>query len=359
MGKGPQVSGSERARNAALDGTLSLFVSNAPVAVAMFDRDMRYLAWSQEWVSYYGLDSIDLTGRSHYEIFPGLLDRWRVAHRRGFEGEAIDCEEDTYRHEDGRRVWLCWRIRPIRDPDGTVFAIALFTEDTTDRKLAEAELRSAAERLQQITASLGIGVFEHDFTTGKSTISDSYINLLQIRRDQVPETTEGWTALLRPVDVAAYLEARRRALEPAGTGRFSCEVRPLVAGVERYMEVQAKVLFSGEGPARTPERIVGIIVDQTESRRLHEALLQAQRLETVGRLAGMVAHDFNNILTVILANLELADLRVVDADLRRLLKNAVDAADMGAGFNKRLLALAGGHRAQGQPVVIDEHISRV
>lgn len=49
----------------AMDETLALFVSAAPVAVAMFDRQMRYLAWSQEWTRYYGLDGTDLAGRCH------------------------------------------------------------------------------------------------------------------------------------------------------------------------------------------------------------------------------------------------------------------------------------------------------
>jgi CheY-like chemotaxis protein len=73
----------------------------------------------------------------------------------------------------------------------------------------------------------------------------------------------------------------------------------------------------------------------------------------------MVAHDFNNILTVILANLELVGLRTQEPDLVPLLRNALDAAEMGAGFTKRLLALAGGHRAEGRPILMDEHIGRV
>lgn len=345
--------------SALLDGSLALFISNAPVQVAMFDREMRYLAWSQEWANYLGIQSENLAHRSHYEIFPDLPDRWRDIHRRAFQGESINCDEDTFQQLDGQQVWLRWRVRPIRDSGGAVFAIVIFSEDITDRKRTEAKLRNAADRLQQITKSLGIGVFEHDFATDQSMISDSFMDLLRIRREQVPVTTDGWTALLRPVDLAAYLEARQRALDPAGDGRFSWEVHPIVEGVERVMEFQSRVLFSEAGAERKPERMVGLIVDQTESRRLQEALSRAQRLETVGRLAGMVAHDFNNILTVIMANLELAELRTVYGDVRRLMRNAIDAAEMGAGFTKRLLALAGGHPFKGEPIVIDEHIGKV
>lgn len=348
-----------KAHPPAVDQTLALFVSAAPVAVAMFDRHMRYLAWSQEWTRYYGLDGTDLAGRCHYDIFPDLPERWRQAHNRGLSGETIDCEEDSWQLQDGRQAWIRWRIRPIKGADGEVFAIALFTEDITDHRLADLELRRSADRLKQITTSLGIGIFEHDFATGQSTISDGYIDLLGITRDQVPTTTDDWVALLRPTDLAAYHTARQRAMDPAGDGGFSCEVRPIVRGIERVMEVNSRVLFKGQGANRAPERLVGIIVDQTDGRRLQDQLARALRLETVGRLAGMVAHDFNNILTVILANLELAGLRNLDADLIPLLRNAQDAAEMGAGFNKRLLALAGGHRAENRPILIDEHIGRV
>lgn len=92
---------------------------------------------------------------------------------------------------------------------------------------------------------------------------------------------------------------------------------------------------------------------------MQDALSRAQRPETVGRLAGMVAHDFNNLLTVVLSSLELADLRTADADVRNLLHQAADAAEMGAGFTKRLLALAGGHRGAAVPLVLDEHLGRV
>jgi PAS domain S-box-containing protein len=343
----------------AVDGMVFQFVSATPVAVAMFDREMRYLVWSEEWSRFFGVEGIELKGRCHYDVFPDLPERWRQAHSRGLSGEPVDCEEDTMQLEGGRQVWLSWRVRPIRNADGAVVAIALFTKDITEETLAKIELRKSTARLQQITMALGIGLFEHDFTSRQSIVSDGYLDLLGISRDETPKTTDEWVSLLRPVDVDAYHAASRRAMDPAGDGSFTCEVRPLVRGVERVMEVKSRVLFRGEGTDRVPDRVVGVIVDQTESRRLQDDLSHALRLETVGRLAGLVSHDFNNILTVILANLELASLRNLDADLIPLLRNAQDAAEMGAGFNKRLLALAGGRRAEARPIRLDEHIGKV
>ncbi len=338
---------------------LQLFVTHAPVAMAMFDQEMRYLAWSQEWSAFYGLGARDLHGLCHYDVFPALPERWRVAHRRGLDGETIECAEDSWVLSDGREIWLRWSVRPIPDGAGGITGIALYTEDITARKQAEAELICGNARLQQISDSLGIGIFEHDFATGVSTVSDGYLRLLHIRRDEVPRTTEEWVALLRPVDLEAYRLARQRAMDPAGDGRFTAEIRPIVDGKERIMQVSSQVRFVGEGAERRPARLIGITTDQTEGRHLQDALSRAQRLETVGRLAGMVAHDFNNLLTVILSNLELADLRTTDAAVRHLLRQAADAAEIGAGFTKRLLVLAGGHKGSARTLVADEHLARV
>lgn len=89
-----------------------------------------------------------------------------------------------------------------------------------------------------------------------------------------------------------------------------------------------------------------------------EALARAQRLETVGRLAGMVAHDFNNILSVILGNLELALPKVANESVRAMLNTAMEATQMGAGFNRRLLTLAGGHGGQAVRFHLDAHLGQ-
>jgi len=77
---------------------LRLFVDEAPVAIAMFDRDMRYIAASRRWKSDYGLDGSPLRGRSHYEVFPDLPEHFRARHRQGLAGEVV-------RHRLGQFAW--------------------------------------------------------------------------------------------------------------------------------------------------------------------------------------------------------------------------------------------------------------
>lgn len=129
---------------------LQLFIEHAPAALAMFDREMRYLAVSRCWLNDYSLGGRSVIGRSHYEIFPDVPERWKEIHRRGLSGEVLSAEEDTFERADGSLQWLRWEVRPWKSADGAVGGIVIFSVDITRSKLETDELERHRRHLEEL-----------------------------------------------------------------------------------------------------------------------------------------------------------------------------------------------------------------
>ena len=130
----------------AREDLLKIFVKNVPVGVAMLDRDMRYLQVSDRWCADYSIDSSQVLGRSHYELFPDIPERWKEMHKRALAGETLRAEEDRWDRK-GSTAWIRWELRPWRAPSGTVGGILIFAEDITHRKQMEEAISSISRKL--------------------------------------------------------------------------------------------------------------------------------------------------------------------------------------------------------------------
>ena len=141
---------------------LQLLVEHAPVAISMFDRDMRYLAASHRWIKDHGVTAGEIIGHSHYEINPEVPERWKETHRRGLEGQRQRSEEDQYERADGTMQWIKWEIIPWRTAEDTVGGIIMFYEDITHRKLADEALRGSKELLELFIAHVPASIAMFD-----------------------------------------------------------------------------------------------------------------------------------------------------------------------------------------------------
>ena len=138
--------GDQTALLQAREELLTIFVKNAPAGVAMFDGDMRYLQVSDRWCADYSVESSQILGRSHYEVFPDLPDRWKEMNRRGLAGETLRADEDRWDREGGTK-WVRWEIRPWRNLDTSPGGILIFAEDITHRKQTEEALSGMTRKL--------------------------------------------------------------------------------------------------------------------------------------------------------------------------------------------------------------------
>lgn len=135
----------------ASESIFRLFLKHAPAAIAMFDPQMRYLAYSERWLVDHGLVKQDVAGRSHYDIFPNLPERRKEIYQRCLVGATEKCDEDAFARADGTLDWVRWEALPWHTRAGDIGGIIIFSEVVTERKRAEAALRASHSQLRLIT----------------------------------------------------------------------------------------------------------------------------------------------------------------------------------------------------------------
>src|SRR5207237_7546169 len=170
--------------------------------------------------------------------------------------------------------------------------------------------------------------------------------------EQLQSQPESWVDGLHPDDrirVLAALEARRK------TGRSSIEYRWQCAdGTYKHFLDQAVLLKDAEG---NPIEFAGTLTDISEQRSLESQLIQAQKMDAIGKLTGGIAHDFNNLLAAVLGGLSIIERRTkLDEENLRILGMTTRAAEQGTELVRRLLAFA--RRQNLEPRPIDLHALR-
>jgi two-component system, chemotaxis family, CheB/CheR fusion protein len=139
-----------------LGGRLDAFIEQSSSAIAMFDRNMRYIAVSERWLADYHLLQSPI-GRSHYEVFPEIGNEWKAVHKSCLAGATVRSNGEPFRRADGALQWIKWEARPWRDSDGTVAGIVVTSDDITEQM----EQHAVIERLASIVTSA------HDAIAGK------------------------------------------------------------------------------------------------------------------------------------------------------------------------------------------------
>jgi PAS domain S-box-containing protein len=306
---------------------LENFIRHSPAAVAMFDTEMRYLHVAERWLADYRLERESLIGRSHYELFPHLPERWKEVHRRVLAGAIESCDEDAFVTRDGSAEWLQWEARPWRKVGGEIGGLILFAQLITDRKRAQDVKRKSEGRLRTLieNASDMITVLNNEGAIRFQSPSSARI----LSRE--PEELLGTNVLevTHPDDLGEAKYALGRGAAPGHD--------PLMVRLRLRHRDGSYRLFECIGRSVPDEAEDGFIVvnsrDITESTSLQEQLRQAQKLEALGTLAGGIAHDFNNILGAMLAFTEVAKFecpedRAVQGYLDEVLRAGHRAADL-------------------------------
>ena len=218
-----------------------------------------------------------------------------------------------------------------------------------DRLRAEQELRRAEQRQAAIIQSLPMVLYLEPYEAAQRAptyVSGDLPAICGFTLEQVQAQPEIWADRLHPDDrnrVLAALEARRK------TGRSSIEYRWQCAdGNYKHFLDQAVLLRDADGK---PVEFAGTLTDISEQRSLESQLVQAQKMDAIGKLTGGIAHDFNNLLAAVIGGLSLLERRAVLADeQQRVLGMTKRAAEQGSELVRQLLAFARRQRLEPNPV---------
>lgn len=218
-----------------------------------------------------------------------------------------------------------------------------------DRLRAEQELRRAEQRQAVIIQSLPMVVYLEPYEAvqrAPSYVGGDLKTICGFTLDEFQAQPGIWTDRLHPEDrirVIAALEARRK------NGRSSIEYRWMCAdGSYKHFLDQAVLLRDVDG---RPIEFAGTLMDISEQRSLENQLIQAQKMDAIGKLTGGIAHDFNNLLAAVIGGLALLEKRArFDEDGAKILAMTRRAAEQGSDLVRRLLAFARRQKLEPQSV---------
>ena len=323
---------------------LQTIINTAPVRIFFKDRELRYIGCNTIFAMDAGLTCPeDLIGKDDYQLaWKEQAELYRADDLGVIESGNLKLSYDEPQTTpDGKKVWLRTSKVPLRNESNEIIGVLGVYEDITEYKQAEVEKARLLLRQRAILDNLPMIAWLKDTESRLEMINEPYAKACGRTIDECIGKTE---LDLFPEEMARSFMGNDHEVCVSGQKKYVEEMIPFPDGI-RWHRTYKTPIYDENGLIIGTAGIAQDITDrkqaEEERARLQEQLTQAQRMESVGQLAGGVAHEFNNMLGVILGHAEMAMDQIdlanpIYGDLEQIRK----AAERTAEISRQLLAFA-------------------
>jgi PAS domain S-box-containing protein len=321
---------------------LADLIENSGTLISVKDCEGRFEMVNRKWEEVTGLVRQEVLGHRDLELYPKFIaDQFRRNDLEAMETGKIVEKEEVLENERGRSYLLSIKF-PIRGNDNKIRGICGMSTEITDRKRAEETLRESEEMYRALIQALPDIVIRFDRQGRHLFISENAAAEFGLSAQEHVGKT--FAELGFPESSSRFCEEKILQVFESGV---PCEVELQLerSGHKRFLNWRLVPERDAQGRIcsvlSVSRDVTDIHQNEEERKRLQEQLAQAQKMESVGRLAGGVAHDFNNMLAAILGHAEMALERVApDHPLSADLRGIQNAAQRSADLTRQLLAFA-------------------
>jgi len=326
-------------------------VSHAREAIISVDESQRIILFNEQAEKIFGYSAEEVIGKPLDILIPPRFTKSHREHIREFSaspisGRGMNERGDIYGiRKDGREFPAEASISKVELRSGKLFTVML--RDITERKQAEERLREQATLLDRAKDAILV-----------RDLSDTVLFW-----SKGAERLYGWTsdeAVGKNIRELLYTKGDPPPFEQAHKvlaekGEWMGELRQMTKdGKELTVESRWTLVRNDKGE---PKSILVINTDITEKKKLEAQFLRAQRMESIGTLAGGIAHDLNNVLSPILMSIRMLQMRFTDESSQRLLATLRASAERGARMVSQVLSFARG--AEGERIAVQpRHLIR-